>query len=173
MRAVQTVEQGRIEVPCINDDADKIRSKSYETVFKLRIFFWVHTATLFTLRTLGAQINWRIISRKVLFDPHRFCQTNRLFILPERAETEICISMANSMFKTKMDIDRHGPRLTPINCQHLNPPYFSLPTTVPVKLPHLVSGLWPVVWCVVWGALVNFPYSSLFLALFFHTCKQK
>ncbi len=36
--AVQTMEQGRIQVPCINDDADKIRSTNYETVFKLRIF---------------------------------------------------------------------------------------------------------------------------------------
>jgi hypothetical protein len=36
--AVQTVEQGRIKVPCVNDDADKIRSAIYETVFKLRIF---------------------------------------------------------------------------------------------------------------------------------------
>ncbi len=29
----------------------------------------------------------------------------------------------------KMDIDRHGPRLMPNNCHHLDPPYFSLPTT--------------------------------------------
>ncbi len=58
-----------------------------------------------------------------------FCQTNRLFILLERAETEIRFAMANSMFKTKMDIDRHGPRLMPKNCKNLNPPYFSLPTT--------------------------------------------
>jgi hypothetical protein len=28
-----------------------------------------------------------------------------------------------------MDIDRHSPRLMPNNCQHLDPPYFSLPTT--------------------------------------------
>ncbi len=30
-------------------------------------FFLVWTASLFTLRTFGAQINWRVISRKVLF----------------------------------------------------------------------------------------------------------
>ncbi len=35
-------------------------------------FFLVRAASLFTLRTFGAQINWRVISRKVLFDPHRF-----------------------------------------------------------------------------------------------------
>ncbi len=57
-----------------------------------------------------------------------FCQTNRLFILLERAETEIHFALANSMFKPKMEIDRHGPRLMP-NCKSLNPTYFSLPTT--------------------------------------------
>ncbi len=58
-----------------------------------------------------------------------FCKTNRLFILLKRAETEIRCAMANSMFKMKMDINRHGPRLMPNNCKHLNPPYFSLPIT--------------------------------------------
>ncbi len=57
------------------------------------------------------------------------CQTNRLFILLERAEKEIRFSIVNSMFKPKMDIDRHGPRLMPNNCKNLNPPYFSLPST--------------------------------------------
>ncbi len=42
------------------------------TRFELVDFFIVRAATLFTLRTFGAQINWRVISRKVLFDPHRF-----------------------------------------------------------------------------------------------------
>jgi hypothetical protein len=32
--AVQTMEQGPIDVPCINGDADKIRSANYETVLK-------------------------------------------------------------------------------------------------------------------------------------------
>jgi hypothetical protein len=63
-----------------------------------------------------------------------FCQTNRLFILLERAENEIRFSMANGMFKIKMDIDRHGPRRMPDNCKNLNPPYFSLPSTVPLKI---------------------------------------
>ncbi len=47
------------------------------------------------------------------------CQSNRLLILLERAEMEICFSMANGMFKLKMDIDRHGPRLMHNICQHL------------------------------------------------------
>ncbi len=64
-----------------------------------------------------------------------FVKQNRLFILLERAEKEIRFSMANGTFKTKMDIDRHGPRLMPNNCKNLNPPYFSLPSTFK---------LWPV-----------------------------
>ncbi len=35
-------------------------------------FFLVRAASLFTLQTFGAQINWRVISMKVLFDPQRF-----------------------------------------------------------------------------------------------------
>ncbi len=34
--------------------------------------FLVRTASLLTLRTFGAQINWRVIRRKVLFAPKRF-----------------------------------------------------------------------------------------------------
>jgi hypothetical protein len=45
--------------------------------------------------------------------------------LLERAEKEIGFSMANGMFKIKMDIDRHGPRRMPDNCKNLDPPYFS------------------------------------------------
>jgi hypothetical protein len=40
--------------------------------FELADFFLVRAASLFTLRTFGAQINWCVISRKALFDPHRF-----------------------------------------------------------------------------------------------------
>jgi hypothetical protein len=46
---------------------------------------------------------------------------------------EIGIGMAIGMFKKKMDIDRQGPRLMPNNCQSLDPPYFSLPTTFKEK----------------------------------------
>jgi len=42
------------------------------TRFEFADFFLVRAASLFTLRTFGAQINWRVISRKVLFDPQRF-----------------------------------------------------------------------------------------------------
>jgi len=58
-----------------------------------------------------------------------FCQTNRLFNVLERAEKEICFSMANGTFKIKMDIDRHGSRPMPNSCKNLNPPNFSLPST--------------------------------------------
>ncbi len=37
------------------------------TIFDLADFFLVRAASLFTLRTFGAQINWRVISRMVLF----------------------------------------------------------------------------------------------------------
>jgi hypothetical protein len=67
--AVQTTEQRRIEVPCVNGDAERIRIANYEPDLNSRI---VRAASLFTLRTFGAQINWRVVSRKVLFDPHRF-----------------------------------------------------------------------------------------------------
>jgi hypothetical protein len=39
MGAVQTMGLGRMEVPCVNGDADKIRSANYETVLKWRKFF--------------------------------------------------------------------------------------------------------------------------------------
>ncbi len=57
-----------------------------------------------------------------------YCQSDRLLILLERGEAEIFFWMANGMFKKK-DIVRHGPRLMLNNCQILDPPYFSLPTT--------------------------------------------
>jgi hypothetical protein len=57
------------------------------------------------------------------------CQSNRLLILLDRAETEICFSMANVMFKNKMGIDRYSLKRVPNNYQHLDPLYFSLPTT--------------------------------------------
>jgi hypothetical protein len=39
LQTVQTMGQVRMEVPCVNGDADKIRSANYETVSKWRIFF--------------------------------------------------------------------------------------------------------------------------------------
>jgi hypothetical protein len=40
--------------------------------FEFADFFLVPAASLFTLRTFSTQINWRVISRKVLFDPPCF-----------------------------------------------------------------------------------------------------
>jgi hypothetical protein len=55
---VQTREQGRIEVSCVNGDANKIRSANYETVLKLRIFVWfTPQLCFFALRIFDAQIN--------------------------------------------------------------------------------------------------------------------
>ncbi len=102
--AVQTMEQGNIEVPYINDDADKIRSTNYETVFKLRIFLGF-TPQPFSRseHSVCKLIDALKVERSCLIRI-AFCQTNRRFILMERAEMKICISMANGMLKTKMNI---------------------------------------------------------------------
>jgi hypothetical protein len=73
--------------------------------------------------------NWRVISRKVLFDPHRFLSNKSPIHFAGESGKGIRFSMENGMFKIKMDIDRHGPRRMPDNCKNLNPPYFSLPST--------------------------------------------
>jgi hypothetical protein len=100
----------------------------------IRGFFLVRAAPLFTLRTFGAQINWRVISRKVLFDPQRFSSNKSPIHFAGESRKEIRFSMANGTFKMKMDINRHGPRLMPNNYKNLNPPYFSLPTTFNSKI---------------------------------------
>ncbi len=100
----------------------------------IRGFFLVRTAPLFTLRTFGAQINWRVISRKVLFAPHRFLSNKSPIHFAGASGNGNTISMANLTFKMKMDIDRHGPRPMPNNCKNLNPRFFSLPTTFKVVL---------------------------------------
>ncbi len=91
-------------------------------------FFWF-TPQLFSCSE--NLVRKHVISRKVLFDPHYFFVKliAYSFCCMERAETEMRFSMSNSMFKTKMDIDHHSPRLMPNNCRHLNSPYSSLPTT--------------------------------------------
>ncbi len=103
--------------------------------FKMADFFLVRTASLFTLRTFGAQINWRVMSRKVLFAPHRFLSNKSPIHFAGASRNGNTFSMANGTFKMKMDIDRHGPRLMPNNCKNLNPPIFSLPTTFKVLSP--------------------------------------
>ncbi len=44
------------------------------------------------------------------------------------------LDLCNDMFKTKVNINRHGPRLLPNTRQRLDPPYFSLLTTVRLDL---------------------------------------
>jgi hypothetical protein len=119
--------QGRMEVPCVNGDADKIRSANYETVLKYRIFL-VRTSSLFTLPTFGAQINWHIISRKALFAPHRFLSNKSPIHVAGESGNR------NTFLNDKWHVQnenghRHGARLMPNNCKNLNSPYFSLPTT--------------------------------------------
>jgi hypothetical protein len=92
-------------------------------------FFLVRAASLFTLRTFGAQINKHIVSKKNLFDPHRLIENKSPIHFAGESGKEIRFSMANGTFKMKMDIDRHGPRSMPNNCKNFNPPNFSLPTT--------------------------------------------
>jgi hypothetical protein len=98
-------------------------------IWTLADFFLVRAASLFTLRTFGAQINWRVISKKILFDPHRFLSNKSPIHFAGESGKGNTFLMANGTFKMKMDIDRHGPRLMPSNCKNLNPPYFSLPST--------------------------------------------
>jgi hypothetical protein len=70
-------------------------------------------------------INCSLVGRSCLIR-NAFCQTNRLFILLEGAEKEICFSMANGMFKMKMDTIATVPDLclTTVNIlTHLISPY--------------------------------------------------
>jgi hypothetical protein len=86
------------------------------------------SATSFTLRRFGAQINWRDISRKNLVEPHRLLSKQSLINFAGDSGNGITFLNGKRHVK-KMDIDRHGPRLIPNNCRFLDPPYFSLPTT--------------------------------------------
>ncbi len=67
----------RIEAPCVNGNADWIRSANYDTVLNSQIFFLFGPCHFYAPN--GAQINWRVISRKVLFDLHRFLSNKWLF----------------------------------------------------------------------------------------------
>jgi hypothetical protein len=81
------------------------------------------------LRTFAAQINWRVISSKALFDPHRFLSIKSPIHFAGESGKGNTFLNGNGMFEMKMDIDRLGPRLMPNNCKNLNPHYFSLPST--------------------------------------------
>jgi hypothetical protein len=101
--------------------------------FKTADFLLVWTPPLFTLRTSGGQINWHVISRKVLFAPHRFL-SNKSPIHFAGASGN-----GNTFFNGKWHIQNENghrlPRsqpwsqLMPNNCKNLNPPFFLLPTT--------------------------------------------
>jgi hypothetical protein len=83
--------------------------------------------------------------------------------------------MANGMLKMKMDIDRHGPRLMPNSCQHLDPLYFSLPTTfnsvesfrtpvIPASVRSAICYLFTFPWVGLleeWDVSVDFKISSI------------
>jgi hypothetical protein len=97
----------------------RICSVNHET----RVFFSCSGRVSFQAPKIRCANKLCVISRKVLF------VKVIAYLIFERAETEIRFSMANCMFKNKMDIDRHGPRRMPNNYQHLDPLYFSLRTT--------------------------------------------
>ncbi len=98
----------RIEAPCVNGDADRIRSANYGTVLNSRN----GRASLLTLRRFGAQINWRVISRKVLFAPYRIAFLSNWSPVHIAGQSGIENTfLTNGMFKKKMDIDR----LTTVN----------------------------------------------------------
>ncbi len=105
--------QGRMEVPSVNGDADKIRCANYETVLKWRIFFLFEPFLRVYIRCANKLTRYKqkgLVCTASLFVKQRF-------------------SMANGTFKMKMDVNRQGPRHMHNNCKNLNPPFFSLPTT--------------------------------------------
>jgi hypothetical protein len=134
---------GALKPSCTNGDAAQIRSANYEPDLSSRIFCLVRAASLFTLQTSSAQINLRVISRKVLFDPHRFLSNKSPIHLAGESGKGNMFLNANSTFKMKININRHGPRLMP-SCKNLNPSYFSLPSTL--KQDFLKFSLLPQVW---------------------------
>jgi hypothetical protein len=71
------MEQRRIEVLLHQGRCGKNSQRKLWQLSKLLIFL---TAALFTLRTFGAEINWRVRG-KVLFDPHRFLSNKSPFFL--------------------------------------------------------------------------------------------
>ncbi len=121
--AMQRMMQWCIEVPCVNGDADRIfRSMNH----KLTDFFLVQAASLFTLPRFRAQIYWRV--KSPCLNPISYCQSNRLLILLYGEKGHENMFLNGKRHVKKMDIDRHGPRLMPNNCQILDPPYFLLST---------------------------------------------
>jgi hypothetical protein len=106
-----------IEAPCINGDEDGIRSVNNES----RIFF------LFGPRLLSRSKH----------------SVQNAYISSEK---KINILMANDMYKMKITLHRHGPRLMPNSCNILilDPPNFSLPITFKLLMLHITCCFLPV-----------------------------
>jgi hypothetical protein len=101
-------------------------SNSQRESWTCGFFFLVLAATPFTLRTFSAQINWRFISRKAMFDPYRF--------LSNQSPIHFAGESGNgNMFRNgKQHVQNENRHRSPRsqtyanNCKNLNPPYFSL-----------------------------------------------
>ncbi len=113
---------------------------NYETVLKWRIFF-LFGPRLF-LRTFGVQINWRVTSRKVLFAPNLFLSNKSPILFAGASGNGNTFFSGKWHSQNEMDIDRHGPRLMPNNCKNLNPPFFSLLTTLDRRHIKTVTFCW-------------------------------
>ncbi len=92
-------------------------------------------------RTFGAQINWRVISRNVLLDPHRFLPNLSTFRFAMKSGNRITFFNGKRNVQNENGIDRHGPRLMPNNCQHLDPPISRY--QLPLNNTQRSSPLWP------------------------------
>ncbi len=112
------------------------RTQSW-TSFDLADFFLVRAASLFTLRTFGAQIYWRVISRKILFAPQRFLSNKSPICWRERKRKYVSQKqMACS--KEKWRSIATVPDLRP--------------TTVKI-LTHLISRYHlPLIWLICYGS---------------------
>ncbi len=100
------------------------------TGFEFADFFLVRSASLFTLRTFGAQINWRVISRKVLFDPQHFLSNKSPIQFAGESGKENMF--LNGKQHVQNENGHRSPRsqtYMPNSCKNLNPPNFSLPST--------------------------------------------
>jgi hypothetical protein len=117
----------RIEAPCVNGNADRICGANYEPDLNSRIFFLLGPC---------AQINWRVISRKVLFDPHCF--------LTNKSPTHFAgeSGKGNTFLNGKGHVQNKNRHRLPRSqtyaqqLKNLNPPYFSFRSTFKVLLHH-------------------------------------
>ncbi len=118
--------QWRIEVPCVNGDADRIRGVNHE----LTDFFLVWAASHFTLQRFDAQIIWRAIRRNILLNRIAYCQSDRLLILLLQAGKEIKSFSQKVHVQTVNNPGSPNPRHIAAVCHLHGPPLFSLPTNL-------------------------------------------